>query len=294
MSACVENRQAPCASSHAFCRAPPPRRSAPRASRRSRRARDELSTKGKRDEAQLQGGYKVSLALLGDLPPPPFNNQEPYDTRHYQQSYVTRNPGRTRRRRPPDNRHQLRRRRPRRRRQPPSPLRLRPSAPGTPLPVPSAARRSALASPAASTGDLARRCTPLRCLRQARCLPLPHTCLPHLPTFPHRLYTSPHIHGAAPPRLSHPTAPPDPRQPYPTAPLYPLAPIRNRLHLTRSPTAQPHPTPYRGVHVDRSIATVPAPLPPPPPRKGPPRSDWTALDNHPNPLLVRLAGPERD
>ena len=25
-----------------------------------------------------------------------------------------------------------------------------------------------------------------------------------------------------------------------------------------------------------------------------PASDWTALDNHPNPLLVRLAGPERD
>ena len=39
------------------------------------------------------------------------------------------------------------------------------------------------------------------------------------------------------------------------------------------PTAQPHPTPYRGVHVDRSTATVPAPLPPPPPRKGPPRSN---------------------
>ena len=72
--------------------------------------------------------------------------------------------GRARRRRPAaaaaaraDNRHQLRRRRPRRRRQPPSPLRLRPSAPGTPLPIPSAARRSALASPAAPTGDLARR-----------------------------------------------------------------------------------------------------------------------------------------
>ena len=94
-------------------------------------------------------------------------------------------------------------------------------------------------------------------------------------TTPYTLYypLPQNIHGAAPPRLSHPTAPPDPRQPYPTAPLYPLAPIRNRLHLTRSPTAQPHPTPYRGVHVDRSIATVPAPLPPPPPRKGPPRSN---------------------
>ena len=71
------------------------------------------------------------------------------------------------------------------------------------------------------------------------------------------IHTSPHIHGAAPPRLSHQTTPPDPRQPYPT----------------RSLTAQPHPTPYRGTHGDRSSATVPAPLPPPPPRKGPPRSN---------------------
>jgi hypothetical protein len=42
--------------------------------------------------------------------------------------------------------------------------------------------------------------------------------------------------------------------------LQKLAPIRNRLRLTRSLTAQPHPMPYRGVHVDRSTATVPAPL----------------------------------
>ena len=48
-------------------------------------------------------------------------------------------------------------------------------------------------------------------LRQAQCLPLPHTHLPHLPTFPHRLYTPPHTSTAPP----HPTAPPDPRQPYP-------------------------------------------------------------------------------
>ena len=64
------------------------------------------------------------------------------------------------------------------------------------------------------------------------------------------------------PRLSHPTAPPDPRQPYPTRSL------TAQPYPTRSPTAQPHPTPYRGVHVDRSTATVPAPPPPPPPPQG--------------------------
>jgi hypothetical protein len=58
-----------------------------------------------------------------------------------------------------------------------------------------------------------------------------------------------------------------------TIPPRPLAPIRNRLHLTRSPTAQPHPTPYRGVQVDQSTATVPAPHHLPLPRKGPPRSN---------------------
>ena len=88
---------------------------------------------------------------------------------------------------------------------------------------------------------------------------------PHLPPPP--IHTSPHIHGAAPPRLSHQTTPPDPRQPYPTRSL------TAQPHPTRSPTAQPHPTPYRGTHGDRSSATVPAPLPPPPPRKGPPRSN---------------------
>jgi hypothetical protein len=46
--------------------------------------------------------------------------------------------------------------------------------------------------------------TPLRCLRQAQCLPLPHTCLPHLPTFPHRLYTPPHT-STAPRHRAYPT-----------------------------------------------------------------------------------------
>ena len=42
-------------------------------------------------------------------------------------------------------------------------------------------------------------------------------------TTPYTLYypLPQNIHGAAPPRLSHPTAPPDPRKPYPTAPSPP-------------------------------------------------------------------------
>ena len=91
---------------------------------------------------------------------------------------------------------------------------------------------------------------------------------PHLPPPP--THTSPHIHGAAPPRLSHPTAPPDPRQPYPTRSL------TAQPHPTRSPTAQPHPTPYHGTHGDRSVATVPVPPAPPLPRKGPPCSNRAA------------------
>ena len=100
-------------------------------------------------------------------------------------------------------------------------LRLRPSAPGTPLPIPSAARRSALASPAAPTGDLARRCTPLRCLRQAQCLPLPHTCLPHLPTFP-TAYTHLPTHPRR--RPTAPIPPDDATRPAPALPDRPLTP----------------------------------------------------------------------
>ena len=54
----------------------------------------------------------------------------------------------------------------------------------------------------------------MRCLPRTQCLPS-HTTTRD---------------GAAPPRLSHRTAPPDPRQPHPT---------------TRSLTAQPHPIPLR-------------------------------------------------
>ena len=140
-------------------------------------------------------------------------------------------------RKPAGWKKKLRRRRPRRRRQPPPPLRLRPSAPGTPLPIPSAARRSVPASSAVPTGDLARRCTPLRCLRQAQCLPLPHTCLPHLPTFPHRLYTPLHT-STAPPHRAYPT-----RRRHQTraSPIYPTAPLPPRPHpKPPPPDAQPH------------------------------------------------------
>ena len=103
---------------------------------------------------------------------------------------------------------------------------------------------------------------PIRCLRQAQCLPLPHTCLPHLPTFPHRLYTSPHIHGAAPPCLSHPTAPPGLRQPHPAAPSAP------RPHPKPPPSdAQPHRAapPHAVPRVTRRSIRSDSPCPPSPP-----------------------------
>ena len=129
--------------------------------------------------------------------------------------------GRTRRRRPPDHRHQLRRRRPRRRRQPPSPLRLRPRPrhPSTdPQRCPSQRPRLPRRPHWRSSPQVHAPTLPA-----AGTVPTSPTHIPppspHLPPPP--THTSPHIHGAAPPRLSHPTAPPDPRQPYPTAPLPP-------------------------------------------------------------------------
>ena len=153
---------------------------------------------------------------------------------------------------------------------PPSP------SPPTPAPPPPEAFRpghsstdsqrcpshSVLALPAVPTGDLARRCTPLRCLRQAQCLSLPHTYLPHLSSPSPTTYT--HLPtSTAPPHRAHPTRRRHPTRASPNrltdCPLPPVAPIRNRLHPTRSLTARPHPTPYRGTHGDRSIATVPVP-----------------------------------
>ena len=69
------------------------------------------------------------------------------------------------------------------------------------------------------------RCTPLyaACGRHSAYPSRTHTSLAFQP--PPAPYTPSHIHGAAPPRLSHPTAPPDPRQPYPT-----------RSPIARSPT----------------------------------------------------------
>ena len=97
-------------------------------------------------------------------------------------------------------------------------------------------------------------------------------------TTPYTLYypLPQNIHGAAPPRLSHPTAPPDPRQPYPTAPL-PLRPHPK----PPPPDAQPHRAAppnavHRGTHADRSVATVPVPQHLPLPRKVSPRSNRAA------------------
>ena len=116
------------------------------------------------------------------------------------------------------------------------------------------------AFPAVPTGDLACRCTPLRCLRQAQCLPLPHAYLPRLPAPSRPLHAFPH------PRR-RPTAPIPPDGATRPAPALPDAqPHRAQPHLTRSLTAQPHPTPYRArTRHGSECQGQSAPLPPPPP-----------------------------
>ena len=126
-------------------------------------------------------------------------------------------------------------------------------------------------------GDLARRCTRPYAACDRHSVPTPPSHIPRSP--PH--LPPPPIHTFPQHQRRRPTAPipPDgatcdlsaPALPH-TAP-FPLLPIRNRLHPTRSLTAQPHPTPYRGTHGDRSVATAPAPPAPPFPRATrPPRS----------------------
>ena len=86
-------------------------------------------------------------------------------------------------------------------------------------------------------------------------------------TTPYTLYypLPQNIHGAAPPRLSHPTAPPDPRQPYPTAPLPPRPhpkppPPDAQPHRAAPPHAVPRGT-RRSIHSDRPCPPTTSPSP---------------------------------
>ena len=152
---------------------------------------------------------------------------------------------------------------------PPSPS----PAPPTPIPLPPEAppqaplyRPPALpvaASPPSPPSPLAiclQVHAPIRCLRQAQCLPLPHAYLPRLPAPSRPLHAFPH------PRR-RPTAPIPPDGATRPAPALPDAqPHRAQPHLTRSLTAQPHPTPYRArTRHGSECQGQSAPLPPPSP-----------------------------
>ena len=137
-----------------------------------------------------------------------------------------------------------------------------------PLPTPSAARRSVLALPAVPSGD------PPAGARLALSAADTVPTLPHTHTFPASPptptpYTPSHTHGAASPRLFHPTAPPDLRQTYPAAPLPHLPPKsppfdahlhRAALPFHRRLSRPPRRPPFRPVSTSRSIrGDVPCP-----------------------------------